>query len=184
MVLKSSSPTFSMHRYWPHLTILALLVGLFVGSTFSHLFNPYYTTTKTTDVNYPYRVPTEGFTKVTISTDAGTKLFLKGDCQQIFFDVTPDQIYSIRNAMGIAEIQRPLSHDLTKSILENFDIDLIHARVDSGNSSIYTARLFLKQNNKILEIDARPSDTIAIALRFGVPLYVKNEVLRNGESIC
>ena len=79
------------------------------------------------------------------------------------------------------EKQRPLTHDLFSHILKGFDIRIKQVVINDLQDTIYLARLFLElilsNVRHIVEIDARPSDCIVLALMNNVPLYCTKEVL-------
>jgi len=77
---------------------------------------------------------------------------------------------------------RPLTHDLIKSLLDNLDISLEKVVIDKLIDSTFHAKLHLitPQGKKI--IDARPSDSIALAVRTKSPLYVEEEVFKKLEE--
>jgi uncharacterized protein len=72
--------------------------------------------------------------------------------------------------------ERPLTHDLMNSIFKGFGITVERVVITELKNSTYYARLVLKQQNelglKIVEVDARPSDCIALATSLKKPLYV------------
>jgi bifunctional DNase/RNase len=72
--------------------------------------------------------------------------------------------------------ERPLTHDLVNYILKGFSITVERVVITELKNSTYFARLFLHQNNelgrKLVEIDARPSDCLAIAAAQKRPIYV------------
>jgi bifunctional DNase/RNase len=77
------------------------------------------------------------------------------------------------------EFPRPLAHDLVKAILKDLGGDLDMVVIDSIQDSTYFATLHIRDHlGKTHEIDARPSDSIAIALRLGSPIYVSEEVFQ------
>lgn len=80
-----------------------------------------------------------------------------------------------------AEKARPLTHDLIDLILKGLDVELKQVVINDIQDTVYYARLFLEQNlgdiRHILEIDARPSDCITLALMNNVPVYCTREVL-------
>jgi bifunctional DNase/RNase len=84
-------------------------------------------------------------------------------------------------ALEEIKVPRPATHDLMKSIIESLDAQLlrvvIHALEDK--SSTYFAHLILQRPGipAELEVDARPSDSIALALRLGAPIFVAEDVL-------
>ncbi|MEM4703214.1 MAG: DUF151 domain-containing protein [Candidatus Pacearchaeota archaeon] len=77
-----------------------------------------------------------------------------------------------------------MTHDIIKNIFEIYDIKVIHVIIHETRDGIYLAKIFLRQGNKILALDSRPSDAIAIALRFDAKIYIKRQVLEEGENIC
>ena len=77
---------------------------------------------------------------------------------------------------------RPLTHDLIKNIIEDLDAKLERVVIDKLENNTFHAKLFLKLNGtKQKVIDARPSDSIALALRTNAPLFVEEEVLSRAE---
>jgi bifunctional DNase/RNase len=80
-----------------------------------------------------------------------------------------------------AEKPRPLTHDLIVMILEGLNIRVKQVVINDVQDTIYFARLFLEQENgeirHIVEIDARPSDCITLALMTNAPVYCTQEVL-------
>lgn len=91
-------------------------------------------------------------------------------------------------SMELANIEplRPMTHDLLKSMLERLQVSYLKMEVHSIIKGTYHATIFLepKTNMKTLKIDARPSDAIALALRFKAPIFVKRSILEeNGFSL-
>lgn len=92
--------------------------------------------------------------------------------------------------IGIAEVNaiklklsgikppRPLTHDLLISIVENLGAKLQKVLIDRLQNNTFYAKLFLSVNGKEILVDARPSDSVALALRAGVPIFVEEEVLK------
>lgn len=79
------------------------------------------------------------------------------------------------------EKARPLTHDLIKSIFLGLNIRIRHVVINDVQDTVYFARLFLEQDIggvlHIVEIDARPSDCITLALMNNVPVYCTHDVL-------
>lgn len=87
-------------------------------------------------------------------------------------------------AIGLHHIKtdRPLTHDLMKSVIDGLDANVVKIVVSDIRNSVYHARIYLKCQNSITEIDARPSDSIAIAVRSLAPIYIVEEVLEKGGT--
>jgi bifunctional DNase/RNase len=69
-------------------------------------------------------------------------------------------------------LPRPMTHDLMKNIIEQVGVEFEKVVVNALKESTYYAHIHLVQKGKPLEIDSRPSDAIALALRFRRPIYV------------
>ena len=115
----------------------------------------------------------------------GTRLALISGCTAIAFDVTLDQAMSIQRGIEKTIDTRPLTHDLLKDVFENFNIKMLAAEIDRFENEIYYAKLLISGEGKILNIDSRPSDAVAISVREGTPIYIKKDILeKNGVNIC
>ena len=66
---------------------------------------------------------------------------------------------------------RPMTHDLFKSLAESLDVRMKEVLISDLVEGIFHARLILEQGGDTIEIDARSSDAIALALRFGCPIF-------------
>lgn len=75
---------------------------------------------------------------------------------------------------------RPLTHDLVTSVIENLGGELQDIFISELRDHTYFAKLRVRQNGELIEIDSRPSDAIALAVTAKVPVYVAEDVL--GEA--
>jgi bifunctional DNase/RNase len=73
--------------------------------------------------------------------------------------------------------ERPITHDLLANILQSAEMRLEKIQVTSLTNEVFFARLFLAVNGKKVEIDSRPSDAIALAVRMTCPILVSQDVL-------
>jgi len=78
---------------------------------------------------------------------------------------------------------RPMTHDLFRSLAEAFEIRLIEVVISDLREGVFYARLVCIGEDKKIEIDARPSDAIAIALRFNAPVYTYENVLQEAGIV-
>lgn len=72
---------------------------------------------------------------------------------------------------------RPLTHDLLLSTISFLGAALKHIVIDKLENNTFYAKLILERDNQEIQVDARPSDSVALALRAGAPIYVAEEVL-------
>ena len=75
------------------------------------------------------------------------------------------------------EIARPLTHDLLKNIIAEMGGTVSHILINALRDSVYYARLLVDINGEIREIDCRPSDAIALAVRVKVPIFIDDTVM-------
>ena len=79
-------------------------------------------------------------------------------------------------------VSRPMTHDLIINIIEKTGYELDHIEINDVEKETYYATLFLKNSEgRILEIDSRPSDAIAAAIRVDAPILVTANVISNGS---
>jgi len=93
--------------------------------------------------------------------------------------IGPLETYSISSALDGQESERPLTHDLMKNVLENLKYGLEKVVVNDFSSGTFFARMFLKKIGSArgtIEMDSRPSDAIALAIRFNVPIFMEETV--------
>jgi len=84
---------------------------------------------------------------------------------------------SIDIALRNETTPRPMTHDLMKAIMDNFNINVDRIIIDDLDEQVFYARLMLKDTNKEIEIDARPSDCIALAVRSNSTIFISPDIL-------
>ncbi len=91
--------------------------------------------------------------------------------------IGPFEATAIALALEGAPVPRPLSHDLMRNILESLDTSLEQVIIHDIKDSTFFAKLILRTDGDLQEIDARPSDGIALALRMQAPIYVSDKIV-------
>lgn len=84
---------------------------------------------------------------------------------------------AIAVAMEKMTPNRPLTHDLFKSTLETFEIELKEIIINNLLDGIFYARLVCTRNGEVVEIDSRTSDALAMAVRYDCPIYTYEFIL-------
>ena len=110
----------------------------------------------------------------------GCAIFLGND--EKTFVITVD--HSVGNAISMAlngvKKERPLTHDLISSMLMGLEAKVTRVVINDERESTFYARIFLEMKNeiasKIIELDARPSDSIALSLQNNCPIFVARKV--------
>ncbi|MGB7443970.1 MAG: bifunctional nuclease family protein [Coleofasciculaceae cyanobacterium] len=92
-----------------------------------------------------------------------------------------DQAKAIISALEKQKPPRPLTHDLFVNLLEGWNMVLERIIIHSLQDNTFYAILSVRQGEQTREIDARPSDAIAIALRTGSPIWVMEEVIADAS---
>ncbi|MFO7369667.1 MAG: bifunctional nuclease family protein [Bacteroidales bacterium] len=78
---------------------------------------------------------------------------------------------------------RPLTHDLFLNFAHTFNIDLLEITVYKLEEGVFYSKLTCDNGQRIIEIDARTSDAIALALRFKCPIYTTEDILKKAGII-
>jgi bifunctional DNase/RNase len=90
---------------------------------------------------------------------------------------------SIASALRDIKFDRPMTHDLFKNFIDNLEMAVSKVEVCDLKDNTFYARIFFVSKNKNFDMDARPSDAIAIALRFGAPIYVDDKIFEKSQMV-
>ena len=133
-------------------------------------------------------------------TQAGCAVFLGDGSKVIVFYIDPAVGAAINATLAGQTAPRPMTHDLFIQALHGFGAKVSRMAIVAMDEGVYYARLILEASNelmerKIIELDARPSDSLALAVRDNAPMFVVRalwdrledmsetlEKLREGES--
>jgi bifunctional DNase/RNase len=122
-----------------------------------------------------------------LPANSGCAIFV-GNTQKVFVIQVEHNMGAIIGMFlrGTAK-ERPLTHDLMNNIFKGFDLTIERVVITELKNATYYARLILKQQNelgqKIVEIDARPSDCLALATAQKRPIYVSSPLFEQVEDM-
>lgn len=91
--------------------------------------------------------------------------------------IGPFEAEAIRVELQGTEITRPLTHDLLKTVIRELGGEVEQIVVSDLRNDVFYARLMVRADGKQIEIDSRPSDAIALAVRLSTPIFVAESVL-------
>jgi bifunctional DNase/RNase len=116
---------------------------------------------------------------------SGSTIILGNNCTAIVAETSPERAASIESGVkGVIE-ERPNTHDIFVAVLKSFNITLESVQIDNFDGKNYYANLLLKSGDKILKLDTRPSDAIALAVRTNSTIYINRTMLQEvGKNIC
>ena len=89
---------------------------------------------------------------------------------------------SIVMQMNNVKRERPITHDLCKNLIVGLGATLRRVHITKVQKNTYFAELYLARADEIVQVDARPSDSIAVALRFGAPIFAPDALLTAIEA--
>jgi uncharacterized protein len=95
--------------------------------------------------------------------------------------ISQEQAKAIINALEKQTPPRPFTHDLMINMLDSCDIKVDRITINSLQDNTFYASIVIKHNGKLKEIDARPSDAIAVAIRTKAPIWVIEEVIADAS---
>lgn len=125
--------------------------------------------------------------KGVMPTANGCAVFIGNDEKTFVIYVDHSVGNAIQMTLKGEKKERPLTHDLIGSILLGLGAQLEHVVVNDAREGTFFARILLRMENelgrKIIEIDARPSDSIVLSLQHKRPLYVARAVFDNVDDM-
>ena len=81
------------------------------------------------------------------------------------------------------ELPRPLTHDLLKTVIDQVSYKVDRVVINDLRNDTYYAKIVLRNNGSVIEVDSRPSDAIALAVRSGSRIYIEESVLEKGATV-
>lgn len=93
------------------------------------------------------------------------------------------EAHSIAAEMEHRQLPRPNTHDLAKRLIDGLEGQLERVVVTELREGTYYAVIFLSAHGRRIEVDARPSDAIALALRFRAPLFVRERLFGDAGPV-
>jgi bifunctional DNase/RNase len=125
--------------------------------------------------------------KGVMPTANGCAVFLGNEDKTFVIYVDHSVGNAIQMTLSGVKKDRPLTHDLIGSILLGLGSQLDHVVVNDSRDGTFYARILLRMENelgkKIVELDARPSDSIVLALQQKRPIYVARQVFESVEDM-
>ncbi len=100
-----------------------------------------------------------------------------GDDRFLPIWIGPFEADAITIALQGNQVARPLTHDLMKNLIKEAGGTPAHILVNDLRDDTFFARIVMDLNNHRVEVDSRPSDAIALAVRFQIPIYVAPTVM-------
>jgi len=90
---------------------------------------------------------------------------------------------SIASALRDIKFDRPMTHDLFKNFIDTLDMTVSKVEVCDLKDNTFYAKIYFVSQEKNFSMDARPSDAIAIALRFDAPIYVDDKIFEKSQMV-
>ena len=95
--------------------------------------------------------------------------------------IGPAEASAIAMHLAGVKFARPLTHDLIRQVIVGLGADLRRVTITQVKDNTYFAELYLYRNDHVIQIDARPSDSIAVALRLNAPIFTSDELLERSS---
>lgn len=108
-------------------------------------------------------------------------LVSEGKSRVVPICVGPPEAMALGMVLEHARFERPMTHDLMLDALTNLDARIEHVLINDVKDGTFFARLCLAQHGRLIDLDARPSDAIALALRQDAPIYIDEGVLEQAS---
>ena len=93
--------------------------------------------------------------------------------------IGPGEASAIAMELAHVKFSRPLTHDLLKQVIVGLGAELRKVIITQVKDNTYYAELHIYRGDQVIQIDARPSDSIALALRLQAPIFTSDELLQH-----
>lgn len=131
----------------------------------------------------PVKCQIDGVFAVQQNSNISHFVLLSDGERKMPISIGPFEALSISQALEKARPDRPLTHDLLKTMVERLNGDIDRIVIDDLWNSVYYAKIYVDVGKEEVEVDSRPSDAIAIAIRFNAPIYVADGILELGDEV-
>lgn len=128
---------------------------------------------------------TDGFVVANVIRVVDDNIIVGNNCTAIIAQTSTERAQSIELGLENRIENRPNTHDTLATILKSFNITLDSVEITRYDSQYYYSNINLRSGDKILKLDAMPSDAIALALRLNSTIYINKTLLNQvGSNIC
>lgn len=97
--------------------------------------------------------------------------------------IGPFEADAITLSLQELEVTRPLTHDLLRNVLQVLGAEVLRVNITELRDDVFYARIVINLDGQELEIDSRPSDALALAVRTHVPIFVSETVMDEAASV-
>ena len=97
--------------------------------------------------------------------------------------IGPYEAEAITVSLQELEVSRPLTHDLLRNLLVALGVEVKQVNITELKDDVFHAHIILSVNGREMEIDSRPSDALALAVRVHVPIFVDEAVMDEAATI-
>ncbi|HLE07262.1 MAG TPA: bifunctional nuclease domain-containing protein [archaeon] len=112
-------------------------------------------------------------------------LVLGANCTGIVADTTEERALAIQSGIDKKIEERPSIYDNYIDTMKSFNISVERVTFDRYDGNYYYSNIFLRGSDKLLKIDAKPSDAIAVALKANATVFINKSLLAEvGKNIC
>lgn len=123
-------------------------------------------------------VEIEGIYEMELERNSHKFVFLKHGEERLPISIGSPEAKAILDPMEQEKPDRPMTHDLMKVLIERLGATVEKVVIDDLFRDIYYAKVHLVTDTEEIAVDSRPSDAIALAVRFNVPIYVQSKVFQ------
>jgi hypothetical protein len=96
--------------------------------------------------------------------------------------IGPGEASAIAMELAGVKFARPLTHDLLKQVIIGLGGELRRVLITTVRDNTYFAELHIHRDDSVVQVDARPSDSIAVALRLKAPIFTRGDLLENPST--
>lgn len=127
----------------------------------------------------PIGVRIEGIFRSETNGSTSQFVLLASDEFRLPIMIGPFEAQAILASLEQERPDRPMTHDLLRTVIERLGGMVTRVLIDDLWNGVFYAKIFIEKDGEEMQIDARPSDAVAMAVRFEAPVYVNSNVFDN-----
>ena len=186
--LKRKKKKIQMKKSNNNLKLAIAILTLVVAGLLAYIFYPEIILQKIGSFTIP-NLSTSGYSKIvdikTRIVGDESEITLTSGCYMLQAVSDPYVVESIQKGLDEKSDSRPNAHQIIGDAFSALNVDVLMVKINEVKENAFFGKLIIRQGNTILNLDAKPSDAVAIAVRTNSSIYIRTDLLQEkGKYIC
>ena len=129
--------------------------------------------------------PSDQYVEITEIAVDGTTLAIAHDCKALVAQTSEERAVAIQDGLAGVIQDRPTIYDAFTEVLDAYNMSVVSMAIEGRDDKFYYSNIVLQSPDRVLKLDMKPSDGIALCLRTDAPMYIDKELIEaEGVDFC